>query len=91
MLRRVGLWIGTVCYQPSNLKTETAGFSEMIVTVYKPTRRQILEDGTVDTERRKCYLEISKRVVAYCLYVVLLHGSKQLQCTCTRTCVACVA
>jgi hypothetical protein len=76
-------------YQPSNLKTETAGSPEMIVPVYKPKRRHISEDGTVDTERRQCYLEISKRVVTYCLYVVLLHGSKQLQCTCI--CVSSVA
>jgi len=88
-LRRVGWWISTIFHQPSNLKTETAGSPEMIVPIYKPTRRHISEDGTVDTERLQCYLEISKRVVTYCLYVVLLHGSKQLQCTCI--CVSSVA
>jgi hypothetical protein len=65
MLRRVGWWIGTICHQPSNLKTETASSSETIVPVYKPTRRHIPEDGSVDTERRQCYLEMSKRVFTY--------------------------
>ena len=54
----------------------------MMVLVYKPTRRHIPEDGTVDTERRHCYLKISKRVVTYSLYVVLLHASKQPQNIC---------
>lgn len=58
MLRHVGWWIGTIHHQPSNLKTKTTGSSEMMVPVYKPTRRHIPGDGTVDTERRQCYLEI---------------------------------